>query len=147
MKKKQTKIKTKARKQPKKKLKIMFLDTKKIEEKEVAYEGDDTILKLLGSKTFKTEKRKFRDTILTVYFDPEKQGIDNSPVSITNYGSSDTNTFILGKSIIASTTEAGYIGSLKKEQMELLNDLARYTHWRWEEDTIYYCIMGAPHKN
>jgi hypothetical protein len=124
-----------------KNIKILFLDSKSLKVKEVQYTGNETINKLLKSKSFKTQLRKFRDTTLTIYYDPEQQGIDQAPISIIGCKAMETDTSIYGNVIVASTTDAGYIGSLKKEQIQLLEDLARYVHWRWHEDTVYYGVM------
>jgi hypothetical protein len=138
-----TKKKTapKIKRAPKKKIKVLFLDTKKIVEKEFVYDGDESINKILGSKSYATQLRTFRDTALTVYYDPEKQSQENGPISVFAYGSDDAGTSIIGKAIVASTTDAGYIGSLQKNHLETLDIIARYVHWRNEEDKVYYGLM------
>jgi hypothetical protein len=128
----------KTKRAPKKKIKVLFLDTKKIVEKEFVYDGDESINKMLGSKSYATQLRTFRDTTLTVYYDPEKQSEHNGPISVFSYASED---YILGKAIVASTTDAGYIGSLQKNHLETLSIIARYVHWRYEEDKVYYGLM------
>ena len=131
----------KTKKQPKKKVKVLLLDTKRVSEREFEYTGDDSINKILGCKAYAKQLRTFRDTKLTVYYDPEQQGIDQAPISIIGCKAMPTDTTIYGKAIVASTTEAGYIGSLEKNHVELLKELARYVHWRWHEDTVYYGVM------
>lgn len=132
------------KKAPKKKIRVMLVDTKNApSEVEIEYTGDESIAKAIGSKTYATQLRRFRDTYLTVYYDPEKQSQSNGPISVFAYGSDDASTTIIGKAIVASTTDAGYIGSLNKPQFELLGDIARYVHWRYEEDKVYHGLMAS----
>jgi hypothetical protein len=129
---------------PKKKVKVLFLDTKKIVEKDFEYTGDDSINKLLGCKSYAKQLRTFRDTQLTVYYDPSRQSEENGPISVFTYGSDDAGTTIIGKAIVASTTDAGYIGSLQKNHLETLSIIARNgVCWRNQEDKLYCSLMAA----
>jgi hypothetical protein len=136
----------KTKRAPKKKIRVLFLDTKKIVEKEFVYDGDESINRILGSKSYATQIRTFRDTTLTVYYDPERQSEHNGPISVFAYGSDDASTSIIGKAIVASTTDAGYIGSLQKNHLETLKIISRHVHWRCEEDKVYYGLMTVSPK-
>jgi hypothetical protein len=141
------KMATKRKVKPKKTVKVLVLDTKKIVEKDFEYTGDESINRLLGSKSHATQQRRFRDTYLTVYYDPEKQSQSNGPISVFAYGSDDASTTIIGKAIVASTTDAGYIGSLQKNHIDTLSIITRNgVYWRNEEDKLYCALMASDRK-
>ncbi len=128
----------------KKKVKILFLNTKKIVEKEFEYTGDKSIDKLIGCKSHAKKTMTFRDIKLTVYYDPEKQSQVNGPISVFTYASDEAGTTIIGKSVVASTTDAGYIGSLQKNHLDTLSIITRDgVYWRNEEDKVYCALMAA----
>ena len=139
---------TTKKKAPKKKIRVMMIDTKKAPaEVEIEYSGEESIAKAIGSKTYATQLRRFRDTYLTVYFDPEKQSQSNGPISVFAYGSDDDSETIIGKAIVASTTDAGYIGSLTSAHLETIAMISRQVSWRKDEESnVYYSLMASDRK-
>jgi hypothetical protein len=144
-----TKKKAAAKKKaPKKKIRVLLIDTKNApSEVEIEYTGDESIAKAIGSKTYATQVRRFRETYLTVYYDPEKQSQSNGPISEFAYGSDDDSETIIGKAIVASTTDAGYIGSLTSAHLETIAMISRQVSWRKEEEQkVYYGLMASDRK-
>jgi hypothetical protein len=130
------------------KIKALIIDNtssvpseRKVEKIVIAYEGKDSINKLLDSKEYSVGRAAFRGKVIHFLYDESIQKDEKEPISVFQYGENDN--VIRGKVIfIGKISESGNPTSLKKDEYETLEEFNRPHHLRWEEDNLYQGIMG-----